>query len=59
MTELRDRLLAPCAIVDENKVRGVDAGALILRLLFFEGNILDRLDLERSRIWSGFLESIR
>ena len=41
MTELRDRLLAPCAIVDENKVRGVDAGALILRLLFFEGNILD------------------
>jgi len=47
MTELRDKLLAPCSIIDSNtnKVVDVDAGALILRLLLFERNVLDSVRL--------------
>ena len=47
MAELRDRVLGPCALTDPSSGRliGVDVGALLLRLLLFENNMLDSIRL--------------
>lgn len=48
MAELRDRLLAPCAVIDPGggEIVGADVGGLLLRMLLFEDNVIDSIRLQ-------------
>jgi len=48
MPELREKLLAPCVVVDPGSGQVIDAdvGALLLRILLFEGNMIDSIRLQ-------------